>query len=165
MVKIASDNRWGWARVSAHISIGTMGRKMEREEERDGNEKRRRWTRDNTCVCVCVCVVLITRCCIVSCWQWFFWTDSIGWDRQSLPPPPSLSLSFCFRKWTQGCARHLLWHCVVGESMTRSEDGFASQCVPVCVSTSFQVLLTAHDGHITHTQVTWGVRLFNYVFL
>lgn len=36
------DNRRGQARVSSHCCTETMSRKMERKEERDGNEKRRR---------------------------------------------------------------------------------------------------------------------------
>lgn len=56
MVKITSHNRRGWARISIHSSIGTMGENMEIEEERDGNEKRRERTeRRYLCLCVCVC--------------------------------------------------------------------------------------------------------------
>lgn len=35
------DNRRGQARVSSHCCTETMSGKMERKEERDGNEKRR----------------------------------------------------------------------------------------------------------------------------
>lgn len=53
MVKIASDNRRGWARVSAHSSVGTMGGKMEREKEREMEMKRDRERRQET-IPVCV---------------------------------------------------------------------------------------------------------------
>lgn len=67
MVKITSDNRRGWARVSARSSIGTMGENMEREGEGDGNGKRQREAeRDDERRYLCVCV-LIVQCCIVFC--------------------------------------------------------------------------------------------------
>lgn len=81
------DNRRGQARVSSHCCTETMSRKMERKEERDGNEKRRR---DDTSAsanrstqhCLLLTVMLM---------------DSMGGDSPTLSISTTLShLSLCF---------------------------------------------------------------------
>lgn len=81
------DNRRGQARVSSHCCTETMSRKMERKEERDGNEKRRGDDTSASANCSTQHCLLLT----------VMLMDIMGGDSPTLSISTTLShLSLCF---------------------------------------------------------------------